>query len=137
MPIHAFCGGVGTAGMLMGVSGVLREAESSVRIIALEPASSAVISTGRAGTHHVEGIGIGFLPPLLQKDAYDEARGIDETEARQLARQLAKEEGIFGVDEHHGLIQFTWARVGPDGKRIRKECTCSSSYHISHQRGGG
>ena len=95
-PIHAFCGGVGTAGMLMGVSGVLREAESSVRIIALEPASSAVISTGRAGTHHVEGIGIGFLPPLLQKDAYDEARGIDETEARQLARQLAKEEGIFG-----------------------------------------
>jgi cysteine synthase A len=95
-PIHAFCGGVGTAGMLMGVSGVLREAQDSVRIIALEPASSAVISTGRAGIHHVEGIGIGFLPPLLQKDAYDEARGIDEAEARQLARQLAKEEGIFG-----------------------------------------
>jgi len=95
-PIHAFCGGVGTAGMLTGVAGVLRVAQRSVRIIALEPASSAVISTGRAGTHHVEGIGLGFLPPLLRKDAYDEARGIDEAEARQLARQLAKEEGIFG-----------------------------------------
>lgn len=94
-PIHAFCGGVGSAGMLMGVAGVLRAAQRSVRIIALEPASSAVISTGRAGTHQVEGIGFGFLPPLLQKDAYDEARGIDEAEARQLARQLAKEEGIF------------------------------------------
>lgn len=94
-PVHAFCGGVGTAGMLMGVSQALREAQSSARIIALEPASSAVISTGVAGTHHVEGIGIGFIPPLLNTEAYQEARGIDETEARQLARRLAKEEGIF------------------------------------------
>jgi cysteine synthase len=94
-PVHAFCGGVGTAGMLMGVSQALREAQSSARIIALEPASSAIISTGVAGTHHVEGIGIGFIPPLLNTDAYHEARGIDEAEARQLARRLAKEEGIF------------------------------------------
>ena len=94
-PIHAFCGGVGTAGMLMGVSQALREAQCSARIIALEPASSAIISRGVAGTHHVEGIGIGFIPPLLNKDAYHEARGIDEAEARQIARQLAKEEGIF------------------------------------------
>ena len=95
-PVHAFCGGVGTAGMLMGVSRALREAQSPARIIALEPASSAVISTGVAGTHHIEGIGVGFLPPLLNKDAYNEARSIDEIEARQIARQLAKEEGIFG-----------------------------------------
>jgi cysteine synthase A len=94
-PVHAFCGGVGTAGMLMGVSRALREAQSSARIIALEPASSAMISTGVAGTHHVEGIGIGFIPPLLNADVYTEARGIDETEARQMARRLAKEEGIF------------------------------------------
>ena len=94
-PVHAFCGGVGTAGMLMGVSRALREVQSPARIIALEPASSAVISTGVAGTHHIEGIGAGFIPPLLNKGAYHEARGIDETEARQMARQLAKEEGIF------------------------------------------
>ena len=54
-----------------------------------------VISTGTAGTHHVEGIGVGFVPPLLDKDYYDEIRAIDETESRKMARRLAREEGIF------------------------------------------
>ncbi len=94
-PIGAFCGGVGTAGMLMGVSQELRHASPEVRIVALEPATTAVISGGDAGTHDVEGIGIGFVPPLLDGALYDEARGIDEKEARRMARLLAKEEGIF------------------------------------------
>jgi cysteine synthase A len=94
-PIEAFCGGVGTAGMLMGVSHALREANTQTRIVALEPATSAVISTGTPGTHHIEGIGVGFVPPLLDKDYYDEVRGIDEAEAQQMARRLAREEGIF------------------------------------------
>ena len=54
-PIHAFCGGVGTAGMLMGVARALRKANSQAGIVALEPATSAINSTGKAGTHHVEG----------------------------------------------------------------------------------
>ena len=94
-PIHAFCGGVGTAGMLMGVARALRGAGYPVRIVALEPATSAVLSTGKAGTHHVEGIGVGFVPPLLDQGAYNQARGIDEGEARHMARRLAREEGIF------------------------------------------
>lgn len=94
-PIAAFCGSVGTAGMLMGVARALQRANSQARIVALEPASSAIISTGKAGNHHVEGIGIGFVPPLLDISFYDEARGIDEGEARHMARRLAKEEGIF------------------------------------------
>jgi cysteine synthase A len=94
-PISVFCGGVGTAGMLMGISRAFRRAKSATRIVALEPASSALISTGVAGAHHVEGIGVGMVPPLLDKDFYDEARGIDEAEARQMARRLAREEGIF------------------------------------------
>jgi len=94
-PIHAFCGSVGTAGMLMGVARALRQANSQARIVALEPASSAFISTGKAGTHDVEGIGIGMIPPHLDSAFYDEVRGIDEGEARQLARRLAREEGIF------------------------------------------
>jgi cysteine synthase len=94
-PIHAFCGAVGTAGMLMGVARAFRQENSQARIVALEPASSAFISTGKAGSHHVEGIGIGFVPPLLDPVCYDEARGIDEGEARSMARLLAKEEGIF------------------------------------------
>jgi cysteine synthase A len=94
-PIHAFCAGVGTAGMLMGVAQALRSANNPARIVALEPATSAVISTGVAGTHHVEGIGIGFVPPLLDKAYYDEARGIDEEAGREMARRLAREEGVF------------------------------------------
>lgn len=94
-PIHAFCGGVGTAGMLMGTAGVLRAASPATRIVALEPATSAVISTGQAGAHHIEGVGTGFVPPLLDAALYDEARGIDETAARAMARRLAREEGIF------------------------------------------
>ncbi len=94
-PIDSFCGGVGTAGMLMGVARAFRKANSQARIVALEPASSAVISTGKAGSHHVDGIGIGFVPPHLDSKYYDEARGIEEAEARDMARRLAKEEGIF------------------------------------------
>ncbi|MFC1996950.1 PLP-dependent cysteine synthase family protein [Chloroflexota bacterium] len=93
--IDAFCGGVGTAGMLMGVSQVLRGADPTVKIIALEPTSTAIISGGKVGTHHVEGVGVGFIPPLLDRELIDEARRIDEKEARRMARLLAQEEGIF------------------------------------------
>ena len=94
-PIGAFCGGVGTAGMLVGVSRALREGNAQTQIVALEPATSTAISTGTAGSHHIEGIGVGFIPPLLDRDDYDEARGIDEAEAREMARRLTREEGIF------------------------------------------
>ncbi len=94
-PIDAFCAGVGTAGMLVGVSQALLEAGSGARVVALEPASAAVITTGHPGAHHVEGVGVGFVPPLLTPGSYDEARGIDETDARQMSRRLAREEGIF------------------------------------------
>jgi cysteine synthase A len=94
-PIHAFCGGVGTAGMLMGVARAFRQSGSATRIVVLEPATSAVISTGIAGSHRIEGTGAGFLPPLLDTHYYDEARGIDESEARHTARRLARDEGIF------------------------------------------
>jgi cysteine synthase A len=93
--IDAYCGGVGTAGMLMGVAHAFRQAKSRTRMVALEPASSAIISTGKAGTHHVEGIGVGFVPPLLDADYYDECRSIDENEGWEMARRLAREEGIF------------------------------------------
>ena len=94
-PIHAFCASVGTSHMLMGVAHVLCHLSSAPRVMALEPASTPVISKGIAGIHHVEGIGIGFIPPLLDKNFYDEARGIDEGESRQMAWRLAREEGIF------------------------------------------
>jgi cysteine synthase A len=93
--IDAYCGGVGTAGMLMGVAHVLRSLTPPPRIVALEPASSPIISKNTGGPHHIEGVGVGFLPPLLDTAYYDEARGIDEAEAREMAWRLAREEGIF------------------------------------------
>jgi cysteine synthase A len=94
-PIDAFCGGVGSAGMLVGVSRALRRGGSRARIVALEPASAALLTTGVAGAHHVEGIGLGLVPPLLEKQYYDEVRAIDEEQAREMARRLAREEGVF------------------------------------------
>jgi cysteine synthase A len=94
-PIDVFCGAVGTAGMLMGVSNILKVHYPNTKIIALETASSAVISTGQAGTHHVEGIGIGFIPPLFDENKVDDVRAIEESSAREMACRLAREEGIF------------------------------------------
>ena len=65
-PIDAFCGGVGTAGMLMGVSKALKAADPNVKIIALEPASAPLISKGELGSHHVEGIGVCFFPSTVR-----------------------------------------------------------------------
>jgi cysteine synthase A len=93
-PIDAFCGGVGTAAMLMGVARFLRGLSPATRIVALEPLSSPVVSQGITGRHHVEGVA-GLVPPLLNKDALDEARGVEEAEARRMAWRMAREEGIF------------------------------------------
>ena len=93
--LTAFCGGVGTAGMIVGVPRALKAAGCRARIVALEPASSPVLTTGKGGAHRVEGIAAGFRPPHLKEGEYDEARTVEESAAREMARRLAKEEGIF------------------------------------------
>ncbi len=94
-PIDVFCAMVGTAGLAMGVSSAFAEAGANTRIVIIEPASTAVISGGKPGTHGVEGTGIGFIPPLLDPDRYDEVRPIEEADGRAMARRLAKEEGLL------------------------------------------
>ena len=93
--VDAFVGGVGTGGMLMGVARVLKARNRATRIVALEPAASPFLTTGKAGAHRVEGVATGFWPPHLVRGAFDEARAIDEDEARAMARRAAREEGIF------------------------------------------
>ena len=93
--IDAFCGAVGVAGMTMGVARVLKSHSPTVRIAVLEPASSPVITEGKAGTHDIEGIGVGFVPPFLNQSLYDEARSVPEEEARTMCRRLAREEGLL------------------------------------------
>ena len=95
--IDAFTCSVGTAGAFMGVSNILLDSDKNTKIVALEPASAPYYSKNQSdGNHHVEGIGLGFELPLLDKNNYHEARGIDESEAREMAKLLASEEGIFG-----------------------------------------
>jgi cysteine synthase A len=94
-PIDVFCAMVGTAGLTMGVSTAFAEAGADTRIVIIEPASTAVISGGEPGTHGVEGTGIGFIPPLLDVDRYDEVRPIEEADGRSMARRLAAEEGLL------------------------------------------
>jgi cysteine synthase A len=93
--VSLFCAAVGTAGMLAGVSSALREAESGTQVVALEPAESPVLTTGKPGTHHVEGVGVGYWPPHLRKQDFHEIRPIKESAAREMARRLAREEGIL------------------------------------------
>jgi len=93
--IDAFVGGVGTGGMLMGVSRVLKAHSAATRIVALEPSTSPFLTTGKGGGHRVEGIATGFRPPHLAAGIVDEVRAIDEDEARAMARRAAREEGIF------------------------------------------
>ncbi|KAH8800924.1 tryptophan synthase beta subunit-like PLP-dependent enzyme [Xylogone sp. PMI_703] len=93
--IDVFCGSIGTGGMLMGVARVLKTRWPKCRVVVLEPSASPVITRGHGGSHHIEGIGVGFVPPLLNRQLYDEARAIPEVEARLMCRRLAREEGIL------------------------------------------
>ncbi|MGE5246224.1 MAG: PLP-dependent cysteine synthase family protein [Betaproteobacteria bacterium] len=93
--VDAFCGAVGTGGMLSGVSRALRDGGSRARVVALEPASSPALTRGYGGAHRVEGVATGSVPPHLADHPYDEARAVDEADARATARRLAREEGLL------------------------------------------
>lgn len=130
-PIDAFCGGVGTGGMVMGVARVLRQAHPSTRVVVLEPAGAASISTGKAGAHGVEGISVVPVPPLLEKQLYDEARPIDEGEARAMSRRLARQEGIFAGTSTGlnvaGAIQLARS-LGPGHVVVTVACDSGLKY---------
>ncbi len=93
--IDAFCGAVGTGGMLAGVARALREGGCAARVVALEPSESPAMTAGRGGAHRVEGIATGSIPPHVASKPYDEARAIPESQGREMARRLAREEGIL------------------------------------------
>jgi cysteine synthase len=129
--ITAFCAAVGTAGMLVGVSRALKAAQCPARIIALEPAESPVLTTGRGGAHRVEGVGVGFRPAHLQPGDYDEVRTVEEAAARVMARRLAREEGIFaGTSTGLNVAAAVTLAVelGPDATVATVACDSGMKY---------
>ncbi len=93
--VDIFVAGVGTGGTITGVSEVLKARKSGVKTIAVEPASSPVLSGGELGTHKIQGIGAGFVPDVLKKDLIDEIVIVTDEDAKIMARRLAREEGIL------------------------------------------
>ena len=87
--------GVGTGGTLTGVGEVLKARRPTVRVVAVEPAESAVLSGGRPGVHGIQGIGAGFVPPVLNREIIDEVLPVGEDEARETTRRLARKEGLL------------------------------------------
>ncbi|MBL9033908.1 MAG: cysteine synthase family protein [Rhodospirillaceae bacterium] len=93
--VDAFIQSIGTTASLRGVADVLRQNNPKVRIVAVEPAESAVLSGGAPGAHRIEGIGIGYAPPMWEPGLADEIIPISTAEAEAMARRLAREEGLF------------------------------------------
>jgi cysteine synthase A len=133
-PVDAFCAGVGTAGMITGVSKELKKANASTKVVVLEPASAPLLSQGRKGSHKVEGIAVGVVPPLLEKENYDQVRTVEEGEARAMAKRLAAEEGIFaGTSSGLNIVAAIeiGKELGSSGTVVTVACDSGLKYLAS------
>lgn len=119
-PLDAFVAGIGTGGTITGAGEVLKSKYPDVKIYAVEPAASPILAGGKPGPHKIQGIGANFIPEILNQDIYDEIIHVENDEAFETARRVAKEEGVLsGISS--GAAVFAALKVAKDlgpGKKV-------------------
>lgn len=118
--LDAFVAGIGTGGTITGAGEALKQSFPGIRIVAVEPASSPVLSGGAPGPHKLQGLGAGFIPSILNTEIYDEVITVENDEAFETARRVAKEEGILGGISSGAAVAAALKvakKLGP-GKRV-------------------
>jgi cysteine synthase len=119
--VDAFVHCVGTAASSRGVATALKRHKPSIRIVAVEPAESSVLLGGQAGPHKIEGVGIGYIPPLWDPSLVDEIEAVKTDEAKDMARRIAREEGLFaGTSSGANVVAALRVaeRLGPDANVV-------------------
>ena len=130
--IAAFICGVGTGGTITGVARYLKEQGSDAKIIAMEPASSPVLSGGRVGPHRIQGIGAGFVPAVLDLDVIDEIVTVTDEDDLNMTRNLAQREGILaGISAGanvHAALELAHRPEFKDGRIVTVVCDSGDRY---------
>jgi cysteine synthase A len=119
--VDIFVAGVGTGGTVSGVGNYLKSRNPDIRVVAVEPASSPVLSAGKAGPHKIQGIGAGFVPDTLDTSVYDEVFPVENEAAFAAAKSLGRIEGfLVGISSGAALHAATEIAKRPEnaGKRI-------------------
>ncbi len=115
--VDIFVAGVGTGGTVTGVGEYLKEKNPSVKIVAVEPATSAVLSTGVAGAHKIQGIGAGFVPDVLNTKVYDEIIPVSNEDAFAFGKRMGREEGVLvGISSGAALAAAVSLAKRPENK---------------------
>lgn len=129
--IDAFVQSVGTAASLRGIAEGLRRHNKQIRIVAVEPAESAVLSGGRPGSHKIDGVGAGFVVPLWQQGIADQIEQVSTEEAMAMANRLAREEGLFAGTSTGAnvIVALRLAeQLGPDATIVTVMCDTGMKY---------